>query len=153
MKLRTKEITRSITRLFTRVSVRCSKATQILFKPGQQLQHSTVTQRFLGKPEYGGLPVKLVSNPIAFGRANALRKLYPNHALVMSSDHRLNILGFPAVYARPLSPSEQVSNLVFIPLARRLGSVPGVLADNVEFGGFSVAWKARPYSILFSLHT
>jgi hypothetical protein len=80
------------------------------------------------------------SDPTIFG-ANALRKLYPNHALVMSSDYGLNILGFPAVYARPLSPSEQVSNLVFIPLARRLGSVPGILADNVEFGGFSVAWK------------
>lgn len=85
---------------------------------------------------------------MAIGRANALRKLYPNHTLAMSSDYGLNILAFPEAYAKPLSPSEHVTNLVFIPLARRLGSVPGVLGDNVEFGGFSVAWKVGPCSAL-----
>lgn len=72
--------------------------------------------------------------------AHALRKLYPNHSLVMSADYGLNIISLTGVYSLPLSSSELVTNAFFVPIARRLGSVPGVILDNVVFGGFKVTW-------------
>jgi len=61
----------------------------------------------------------------------------------MSADYGLNLTSFPGASTLPLSPSELVTNVLFVPIARRLGSVPGVLLDNVVFGGFKVAWNVR----------
>jgi hypothetical protein len=58
----------------------------------------------------------------------------------MSADWALNITSFPGAYTMPLSPSEMITNVFFVPIARRLGSVPGVVIDSVLFGGFKVAW-------------
>lgn len=67
-------------------------------------------------------------------------------------DFRLNLLNFPAALAVPLENLPLVTNLFFVPLARSLGSLPGVLIDQVVFGAFKLAWDVsngiyhRPYS-------
>jgi hypothetical protein len=66
----------------------------------------------------------------------------------MSADYGLNLTSFPGVYAVPLSSSELVTNVFFVPLARRLGTVPGIVADNVLFGGFKVAWDVSSRFVL-----
>lgn len=70
-----------------------------------------------------------------------LQKLYPSHSLVMTSDFRLNLLAFPGACVQPLSPTEVVTNKIFVPLSHRSSTVPGLLADSVEFGGFRLVWK------------
>lgn len=70
--------------------------------------------------------------------AEALRSLYPNHSLVMT---RTNPLGFPEVQAVPLEKTPLITNLLFVPVARSLGTVPGVLVDQVNFGAFQLTWK------------
>jgi hypothetical protein len=59
----------------------------------------------------------------------------------MSDDMRLDILSVPGVYAVPVNESQLVTNLIFVPLARKLGGLPGVMVDKVEFGAFRVAWN------------
>jgi transitional endoplasmic reticulum ATPase len=54
----------------------------------------------------------------------------------MTMDFRLNILNLPGVQVFPLDESELVTNLWFIPLARRLEALPGVLVDSIELGSF-----------------
>jgi transitional endoplasmic reticulum ATPase len=63
----------------------------------------------------------------------------------MSADYGLNLTSFPGASTLPLSPSELVTNVLFVPIARRLGSVPGILLDNVVFGGFKVAWNVSSF--------
>ena len=67
----------------------------------------------------------------------------------MSADYGLNLTSFPGASILPLSPSELVTNVLFVPIARRLGSVPGVLLDDVVFGGFKVAWNVSSFFLLF----
>lgn len=74
-------------------------------------------------------------------RADALRKLYPDHSLVMTSDWRLQLLSFPGVSAEPIEAAPLVTEVVFIPLARRLGGPLGMVADSVEIGTFKVTWE------------
>lgn len=74
--------------------------------------------------------------------ANALRKLYPGHSVVLTQGYGMNILGFPAASVTPFERTKLVTNLVFIPLARSLG-IPGVLVDQVEYGAFDVSWNVR----------
>lgn len=69
-----------------------------------------------------------------------LRKLYPDHSLVMTNDWNLNILSFPGAYSVPLDPGELITNLFYAPFARRIGGIPGVLLNSVTFGGFRTAW-------------
>ncbi|KAF8969457.1 P-loop containing nucleoside triphosphate hydrolase protein [Flammula alnicola] len=45
---------------------------------------------------------------------------------------------FPWCFSDTPREDPLVTNLVFIPLARKLGSVPGVLVDSVQFGAFTV---------------
>jgi hypothetical protein len=71
---------------------------------------------------------------------DALRRLYPQHSLVTTTDFRLNLLNFPGAYTVPLENIPLVTKLLFLPLARSLGSLPGVLIDQVEFGAFNMAW-------------
>jgi len=66
----------------------------------------------------------------------------------MSMDFRLNVLRLPGVHAIPLNESELVTNLFFVPLARRLGTSRGVLIDTIEFGSFRLIWGV---STLFPL--
>ena len=74
--------------------------------------------------------------------ANALRKLYPGHSVVLTQGYGMNILGFPAASVTPFERTKLVTNFVFIPLARSLG-IPGVLVDQVEYGAFDVSWNVR----------
>lgn len=53
----------------------------------------------------------------------------------------MNILGFPGASVIPVEKSPLVTNLVFVPLARSLGTVPGVLVDSVQYGAFKITWK------------
>ena len=76
--------------------------------------------------------------------ANALRKLYPGHSVVLTQGYGMNILGFPAASVTPFERTKLVTNLVFIPLARSLG-IPGVLVDQVEYGAFDVSWNVRSW--------
>jgi hypothetical protein len=82
--------------------------------------------------------------------ADALRRLYPKHSLVMTTDFRLNPLNFPGARAIPLEEVPLVTNLVFAPLARSLGPLPGVLIDQVEFGAFRLAWDVSQACIILS---
>jgi F420-0:gamma-glutamyl ligase-like protein len=66
----------------------------------------------------------------------------------MTADYGLDLTNFPGAYALPLSSSELVTNVFFIPIARRLGSIPGVILDNIIFGGFKVAWDVRSFVVL-----
>ncbi|KAF8917862.1 P-loop containing nucleoside triphosphate hydrolase protein [Mucidula mucida] len=72
---------------------------------------------------------------------NALRKLYPKHSIVMTSDYRLNVLQYPHVLKVPMNASPLIANLVFIPLARNMSPRPGLIVDAVELGAFHVAWQ------------
>ncbi|CDO71396.1 hypothetical protein BN946_scf184908.g154, partial [Trametes cinnabarina] len=74
-----------------------------------------------------------------------LRKLYPDYSIVAAYDGNINILGYPGAIAQPLSPSEIISKVYFVPLARRLSRVPGVLVDDISFGGFNLAWDKHDF--------
>lgn len=76
--------------------------------------------------------------------ADLLRKLYPNHSVVMSQDFNLNILGFPHAVTIPLKPDELITNMFFFPLARGAG---GLLASSIEFGAFRTAWDKYEFTI------
>ncbi|KAI0824726.1 P-loop containing nucleoside triphosphate hydrolase protein [Trametes gibbosa] len=79
------------------------------------------------------------SEPSQFG-ARQLRKLYPGYSVVGFNDWSVNILGFPGALARPVSPPDLITSVYFIPLARRLSQIPGVLVDQISYGAFQVAW-------------
>ncbi|KAG7449020.1 P-loop containing nucleoside triphosphate hydrolase protein [Guyanagaster necrorhizus] len=72
---------------------------------------------------------------------DALRKLYPKHSVVTTSDYRLNLLNFPEAYKIPMEATPLVSELVFRPLAKNISPIPGVIAELVEFGVFHLAWQ------------
>ncbi|KAI0723095.1 P-loop containing nucleoside triphosphate hydrolase protein [Earliella scabrosa] len=75
--------------------------------------------------------------PAVFG-ARQLRKLYPNHSVTLAGN--VDIFEFPGAMVQPLSPPDLITNVYFIPLARRLSQIPGVLLDSIQFGSFRVAW-------------
>jgi transitional endoplasmic reticulum ATPase len=85
-------------------------------------------------------------SPELFG-AHALRKLYPGYSLVMSSDQRINPLNFPGAYAVPIQDNQVVTNVVFVPLARRVGATPGLVVDFVQLGSFVVAWEKYEFIV------
>ncbi|RDB22658.1 putative ATPase YjoB [Hypsizygus marmoreus] len=89
------------------------------------------------------------SSPLLSG-ADALRRIYPNHSLVTTTDYRLNVLDHPAVLAAPLEKTPLVTNLVFFPFARAVGSIPGILADQIEFGAFKISWDKYEF-LLFTV--
>ncbi|KAF5322526.1 hypothetical protein D9619_000647 [Psilocybe cf. subviscida] len=77
--------------------------------------------------------------------SEALRSIYPNHSLVMTNGYNMSLMSFPAATFTPIEKSPLVTNIMFIPLARKLGTVPGILIDNIEFGAFSVTWQSYEY--------
>ncbi|TBU32974.1 P-loop containing nucleoside triphosphate hydrolase protein [Dichomitus squalens] len=84
------------------------------------------------------------SEPTTFG-TRQLRKLYPNHTIVPVSDYGNSILSFPGALVQPLAPSELISSVYFVPVARRLSQIPGVLVNQIFFGSFRVAWDKYEY--------
>lgn len=84
--------------------------------------------------------------------AEALRRLYPNHSLVMTQGYGINLLGCPGIQVTPLEKTPLITNLLFVPLARSLGTVPGVLADQVIFGAFQLTWKVSHRLTLNIMH-
>jgi hypothetical protein len=100
-----------------------------------------------------------VEDSSTFSSADALKRLYPKHSLVVTEDSLLDVLRFPGTQATPLEKSPLVTNLFFVPVARKLG-IPGVLIDSVQFGIFKINWQVwmfgRPQSrtnIIFLLAT
>ncbi|KAF9481812.1 P-loop containing nucleoside triphosphate hydrolase protein [Pholiota conissans] len=72
--------------------------------------------------------------------ADALRKLHPNHSLIMTNGYGMNILGFPAASVTPMANTPLITNLFFVPLSRSMG-IPGLLVDQVEYGSFKLNWN------------
>ncbi|KAJ7228492.1 P-loop containing nucleoside triphosphate hydrolase protein [Mycena pura] len=70
--------------------------------------------------------------------ANALRKIYPNHSIVMTPH---DVIHYPKALFVPLPNAPMVTTTYFMPLARSQGEVTGVLVDSVEFGAATVAWN------------
>lgn len=64
----------------------------------------------------------------------------------------IDLMGFPKAYLQPISPPEMISNLYFLPLARRMGEDAGVLIDAVRWGAFTLAWEVCMLA-MFSLWT
>lgn len=62
---------------------------------------------------------------------------------MLAYDSTVNIFGFPGAIVQPLAPSDLITTVYFVPLARRLSQVPGVLVDSISFGSFRVAWDVR----------
>ncbi|KAH9927199.1 P-loop containing nucleoside triphosphate hydrolase protein [Epithele typhae] len=79
--------------------------------------------------------------------ARQLRKLYPKHSVTLVQDHSTNVLGFPGAMVQPTSPADLITNCIFIPVARHMSSVPGVLVDQVQFGSFTVAWDKHDFLV------
>lgn len=52
-----------------------------------------------------------------------------------------SVTGLPGVNFIPLSPSEMVTNVQFVPLALRSGMGPGVLVDQIKFAGLAANWE------------
>lgn len=111
-------------------------------QPQQSTLHRCILRRFHLNP---------VCQLLRFTHSlDALRKLYPKHSVVTTSDYRLNLLNFPGTYKIPMESTPLVSELVFIPLAKNMSPIPGILAEQVEFGVFRLAWQvSRAY---FTLH-
>ncbi|KAI1786675.1 P-loop containing nucleoside triphosphate hydrolase protein [Ganoderma leucocontextum] len=84
------------------------------------------------------------SEPPVFG-ARQLRKLYPKHSVVLAYDGTIDLLGFPGALVQPMSPPDLITNVYFVPLARRLSNIPGVLVDQISFGSFRIAWDKYEY--------
>ncbi|KAJ7368476.1 P-loop containing nucleoside triphosphate hydrolase protein [Mycena albidolilacea] len=69
--------------------------------------------------------------------ANALKKAYPDHSLVLTPQ---NILGFPKALFSPLPDAPLVSKVMFIPGARKNGEATGWVVDQIDFAAFVGAW-------------
>ena len=63
--------------------------------------------------------------------------------MVPVTDYSNSILSFPGALVQPLAPSELISSVYFVPVARRLSKIPGVLVNQIFFGSFRVAWDVR----------
>ncbi|KAL1738777.1 hypothetical protein HDZ31DRAFT_78091, partial [Schizophyllum fasciatum] len=85
------------------------------------------------------------SNPPVY-LTDILRKVYPKHSIVLSSDYSLNLTRFPHAVSVPIPDDPLITQLQYVPLARSVGPEPGVLVDRVEYGAFRVAWG--PYDFL-----
>lgn len=71
-----------------------------------------------------------------------MRKLYPGHTVVASQTAAASILDYPAAYVQSLRPDLMISQNIFVPFARRMGT-PGILVEAVSYGCFQVSWEVR----------
>jgi len=85
------------------------------------------------------------SDPFIFATTQ-LRKLYPGHAVVASQTSVASILGYPAAYVQSLRPDLMVSQNIFVPFARRMGT-PGTLVEEVSYGCFHVSWEKYVFKL------
>ncbi|KAJ7765062.1 P-loop containing nucleoside triphosphate hydrolase protein [Mycena maculata] len=76
--------------------------------------------------------------------ANALRKIYPDHSLVITYQ---NVLRFPALLSAPL-PHAPLVTATRVSLTQRRGdTATGILVDSIEFGAFTAAWGNHDFTI------
>ncbi|KAJ7590933.1 P-loop containing nucleoside triphosphate hydrolase protein [Mycena floridula] len=85
------------------------------------------------------------ASPGSFGH-DALRKQYPGWSIVMSTDYRLDVFGVPGATFAPLK-IPLITDAWFVPLLRKENSVPGVLVDKVQVGGFSMSWEGHDFVV------
>lgn len=76
--------------------------------------------------------------------ADALRKLYPKHSLVM--DKALAFFSLPGVALEPLKDMPLTTNLFYLPLPKKAG-LPGLLFDQIEMGAFNASWNGNEYIV------
>ncbi|KAJ6515712.1 P-loop containing nucleoside triphosphate hydrolase protein [Mycena sanguinolenta] len=76
--------------------------------------------------------------------ANALKKIYPDHSIVMTTQ---NILSFPKALFSPMPDAPFITNAVFVPGARINGKATGRLVDQPEFAAFVGAWDKYDYMV------
>jgi transitional endoplasmic reticulum ATPase len=69
-----------------------------------------------------------------------LRKLYPHHSVVLTTDYQMNLMAYPGVLVEPLKDVPLITSTFFLNLPRNSSPKPGLLLDNVEFGAFKVSW-------------
>ncbi|KAJ3736527.1 P-loop containing nucleoside triphosphate hydrolase protein [Lentinula guzmanii] len=77
--------------------------------------------------------------------SEALRKLYPKHSMVTTTDSRLHPIAFPGVQVVPLEHDPLVATLGFVPLSRSSAPVPGVLTSRIIAGGFKLTWQNEEF--------
>ncbi|KAG6879196.1 hypothetical protein C0992_004435 [Termitomyces sp. T32_za158] len=82
------------------------------------------------------------SDPLLAG-ADALRRLYPGHSVVISTEFNMNILNHPEVVTTPVEQTPLVTTTVFVPIARGIGTMSGVLIDHIQFGVFKASWDFK----------
>ncbi|VDC06307.1 unnamed protein product [Peniophora sp. CBMAI 1063] len=78
---------------------------------------------------------------------HTLQEKYPGYSIVATQDYRLNLLNFPMTAIEPLSPSDLVTNIVFVPLPKNRSEVPGALAQSIQYGGFKVSWQSYEFIV------
>ena len=74
-------------------------------------------------------------------RTHTLQEKYPGYSIVATQDYRLNLLSFPMTSIEPLSPSDLITNIIFVPLPKNRAEIPGTLAQSIQYGGFKVSWQ------------
>ncbi|KAN0097427.1 P-loop containing nucleoside triphosphate hydrolase protein [Tylopilus felleus] len=81
--------------------------------------------------------------------ADALRKLYPGHSLVVSGDYRLNsLLTLPGVKTHPQARLEQVSSVLFRPTPTHIGGqIAGSLFDDPIVGSYRLTWNNHDFVV------
>lgn len=73
----------------------------------------------------------------------ALRRLHPDHSLVITQDYTNSILSFDGAYAVLHPDKERIARLRFIAMSRR-SAVRGIVADEPVFAAYVVAYKVCP---------
>ncbi|PCH41485.1 nucleoside triphosphate hydrolase protein [Wolfiporia cocos MD-104 SS10] len=80
--------------------------------------------------------------------ARELRKLYPNHAVLLYEERDIKLLGFKAAVVQPLSRSHCVSSFHFVPNPRHNSELAGRLDDKeVKYGAYRVAWNGYNFLV------
>ncbi|KAF7352640.1 ATP-dependent Zn protease [Mycena venus] len=76
--------------------------------------------------------------------ANALRKAYPDHSIVLTFT---NVLNYPKALFSPMPNAPLVTTTRFFPGQRINGEATGALSDTTEFGAFVGAWDKYDFIV------
>ncbi|KAG9317491.1 P-loop containing nucleoside triphosphate hydrolase protein [Chiua virens] len=85
--------------------------------------------------------------------ADALRRLYPSHSLIISEDYRFTgLLSFPGITVHPAGSAEmesgRVLSVTFTPIPKRVGGkLAGSLVDNVIVGTYKLTWNNTDFIV------